>query len=560
MGRLTKILLGLVLLFQSINSFAADVDVVLSNQSRNRAAQSELMSSSFQSHLDEVSNSVRVKNNQSLLLINGLMSYPARYALIKKAKRSIILSTFSIYSHRDSSGGVVDSYSRKMVDLLVQKKKAGVKVLVIYDGATSVLAQSQAAVDILRANGIKVVKYNPVVGQDSELSLGLSLLPGAVRLLTNQNPINNRWHEKTLIVDGTYLLSGGLNWGELYATGNAFSTYQYSPSGFYNQPLIKELGVKAEKSWAPTQPDSWRDTDILVKGPVVTEAVRRLLFDFALIDLLGEKGRSGYKYKNASIEDLSEAYQRYMELYGDKENIFFNPNYLKNERANQVFSGSSMGTFRYMYQRPYMDRRLDSRNEQIANYAKNNGLNYNEDNPSTYITNYYLNVINKAKKQILWGCHSNRPTPEMLKALGDAAQRGVKIYIMGNSRASAKTLPDKGQLMYPSAYCHYRPLLRAGKGNIRIFEWQRELSINGVKRKSGAFHSKVFSVDGVLTSVGSYNLSKASFKKHTEGTIVVADKDFSKEAERMFSKDIRFTKEVKLIDLKDDTQGNCSNY
>ena len=64
--------------------------------------------------------------------------------------------------------------------------------------------------------------------------------------------------------------------------------------------------------------------------------------------------------------------------------------------------------------------------------------------------------------------------------------------------------------------------------------------------KNGAYHSKVFSVDGVLTSVGSYNISKASFGKHAEGTLVLQDKDFAKKAEEMFLKDLTFSKEITL--------------
>ncbi|MCJ8275253.1 MAG: phosphatidylserine/phosphatidylglycerophosphate/cardiolipin synthase family protein [Bdellovibrionales bacterium] len=552
------ILLLSMFIFNSV--WANDFSVILSQGERNQSLRSDLVSNNFQNSLDELSNSVRVKGNRALMLMNGKMSYPARYAMIKNAKKSIILSTFSIYSRRTSSGDIADESSREMVRILLEKKRAGLEVIVIYDGATSVLAQSQTAIDRLREGGVKVIKYNPVVSQNSELPLGLSLLPGAIRFATNQNPINNRWHEKTLIVDGKYLLTGGLNWGDLYATGNTYSSYSYRPQDFFSQPLIREIGVPPQSSWGPLDPDSWRDTDLLVEGPVVTQAVRRLLFDFSLLDLLGQSGRPGFKYKNASMEDILEAYNQYMVTYGQHESKYFDTNYLNTERQTQVFSGSFQPTMRYIYQRPYMDRRLDERNQQLAQHARSHGLEYNADNPSTYITNYYLNVINKAQKQILWGCHSNRPTDQMLDALKRAALRGVKIYIMGNSREAAKTLPDGGQIMYPSALCHYRPLIQAGQGNIRIFEWQREESIAGQNVKSGAFHSKVFSVDGVITSVGSYNMSKASFRKHTEGTIVVADPQFSRVAEQMFEEDLKFTREVTLDNLPASADTRCSNY
>lgn len=558
------LLLGIVFLLNSAAVKAVDVNTVLDEGTRNQALRSTLRSNQFQTYMDEISDSVRVKGNQYTFLMNGMMSYPARYALLENAKKSIIVSTFSIYSGQTWDGTIKDDHSRKMVDMLIKKKKQGLEVVLIYDGATSTLAKSQPAINKLRANGISVIKYNPIVTDTHELSLALSIFPGALRMLGNLNPINNRWHEKTMIIDGTYLISGGLNWGTLYATGNNFSTFQYSPESFSSIPLIKEIGVKPMHSWGPLKPDSWRDTDILIKGPIASQAARRLLLDYSLIEVISQKGRDGYKYKNADLADIAEAYQWYTEKYEPHADKYFNLSYGNGERSYMLFDEAGFqrdSTVRYIYQRPYLHQKLDDTHSRIENYANQYGLSYNYDQPSTYITNYYLNVINNAKKQILWGCHSNRPTPLMLEALKQAAQRGVKIYIIGNSREAATTLPEYGQLMYPLGSCNYGPLLTAGKGNIRIFEWQRKVKINDQVITSGAFHSKVFSVDGVLTSVGSYNLSKASFQKHTEGTFVISDKDFAREAEQMFQRDLKFTKEVKLEDIRtEDLSKRCQNY
>lgn len=557
-------LIGALFLLNSLSAMAVDVQTVLDEGARAEALQSTLRSNQFQTQMDEISDSVRVTGNQYTFLMNGMMSYPARYALLENAKKSIILSTFSIYSGKSWDGSIKDKHTEKMVNLLVEKKRQGLEVVVIYDGATSTLAQSQPAVNKLRANGISVIKYNPIVTDANELSLALSIIPGAIRMLGNLNPINNRWHEKTMIIDGTYLISGGLNWGTLYATGNNFSTFQYSPDIFSAIPLMREIGVEPMSTWGPLKPGSWRDTDILIKGPIATQAARRLLLDYSLIEVLSQKGRSGYKYKNASSDDLAEAYQWYSRKYAPKAAKFYNLSYGNRERSFMLFDERGQqkaSSVRYIYQRPYLHRKLEDTHKRIENYAKANKLTYNYDLPSTYITNYYLNVINHAKKQILWGCHSNRPTPLMLEALKRAAQRGVKIYIIGNSKGAAKTLPEYGLMMYPLGSCHYVPLLKAGKGNIRIFEWQSKARIGDELVSSGAFHSKVFSVDGVLTSVGSYNMSKASFEKHTEGTFVISDTEFARQAEKMFQQDLKFTKEVKLKHMNSEELNlKCQNY
>ncbi len=558
----SSICLLLILLFP-LSSFGAGerINTIVSSRDRRAAQSSELLSSRFQTKLDEISNSIRVTRNESLLMLNGQQSYPVRYRLIQGARKSIIMSTFSIYSGNNENE-IADPFSRKMVELLIEKKNQGVEVLVIYDGGTSVLAKSQLAIDQLRAGGIKVIKYNPIVSDDTDVNLLLSIIPGALRFATHQHPINNRWHEKTIVVDGKYIISGGLNWGAPYALGNAFTkNLPNYYSAFYRHSLIQELGLTDHESWHRTSDTGWRDTDILVKGPLATQVARRLLMDFSLIEYL--QHRRGPDYKDATIDDLAQSYNYYLQEYQPKESLFFNNNYLNNERNLMVSpGGSTLGSARYVYQRPYLDKKLDSRNAQLAQFARSNRLNYNPDNPSTYITNLYLNLIDKAQTQILWGCHSNRPPPAILTALEKAAQRGVKVYIIGNSRQAASTLPEGGTLMYPMARCHYRSLLEAGgpNKNIRIFEWQRSLNIGGSLFKSGAFHSKVFSVDGVITSVGSFNMSKASFEKHTEGTIVVNDPQFAESAEKMFSDDLLFTNEVLIENLDPSDGRRCSNY
>lgn len=528
-----------------------NVNVMLTTEDREQAFNSELMSNEFQSKLDVVSGSDRVSGNQALMLVSGKMSYPARYAMIDGAKKSIILSTFSIYSHIAKDGGVKDPLSRLMVEKLIAAKERGVKVLVIYDGATSVLAQSQRAIDILRDAGIKVIKFNPLITQDSELPLLASIPHGLIRMIGGQDPISNRWHEKTMIVDGTYLLSGGLNWGELYGTGNQLTAQVYSPEEFYSQPLIKELGAIPQPTWGRLTDTAWRDTDILIKGPVVTQAVERLLLDFSILDIMMGKDYKKNKYKEISAAVLQQAQEKYEKEYlTEQRDVFFNLEYLAaSNKAKQEGPTNTRSYSRYISQRPYLERKLDDYQDSMEEYMDQNNMLYYNGMPGLRMTNFYLNVISKATKQIVWGCHSNRPTKDMLKALEEAAERGVKIYIIGNSKDASKTLPEDGILMYPKGFKNYKPLLKAGKGNIRIFEWQRYATINGLDLANGAFHSKVFSVDGVLTSVGSYNISKASFKKHTEGTMAVVDADFAKSAEDMFQKDLQFTREVTLAGL-----------
>lgn len=516
------------------------VNVISSSEEQRAALNSELMSEQFQQTLDAVSNSERTVGNQAELLISGRQSYMSRFALIDQAKRSIVISTFSVYAPPGKKGSIADSITTKLVDKLIAAKKRGVEVLFLSDGGTSILANSQRAIDQLKAAGISVLKYNPIVGQRSDMYL-LKALPWAIyRQITNHSPLPNRWHEKTMIVDGEYAIIGGINWGDLY-DGNSFSLTYTDPKSFYGRPLIQEIGIKPFKEWGQVTDKAWRDTDLLVKGPVVSEMQEQMLLDFSIIEKMSnDRFASNFKDPDSSL--FQYMFDNFKLKYQNNP-IFFPEHKIPNDR-HQV-------TARYIIQRPYLYRDLKLENEITRQAAEELGAYYFKESPLTHVSNYYVNVINKAQRQILWGCHSNKPTPDILNALALAAARGVNIYIIGNSREAAKTLPDFGLMMYPRGLCNYRKLLKAGRGKIRIFEWQRTAVLNGQKLTSGAFHSKLFAVDGVLASLGSYNLAPASFNKHTEGTVVITDPTFAHSAEVMFQNDLEFTREVDLSKVFD---------
>ncbi|HVK60528.1 MAG TPA: phosphatidylserine/phosphatidylglycerophosphate/cardiolipin synthase family protein [Bdellovibrionales bacterium] len=523
-------------------AFGAPANVVLDERTRREGLVGEIASERFQAQMDVLSDSTRVAGNQAQLLISGQQSYPVRFKLIDDATKSIIISTFSIYSGQEN-GDIGDETTRILVEKLIDaKQRRGVDVRVVVDGGTSVLAQSTLALQKLRDGGIKVIKYNPIVSKKQDAPLLVSILPGASKLLQGYEPIEARWHEKTMVIDGKYVITGGLNWGEIYGKPNALVSSAYSPLEFSNRELIREVGVQPIAAWGDGSPTAWRDTDVLVKGPIAAEVSKKLLRDFALLDIMNAKP-GPKKYMDATDEDYASAA------------AVFDSEYKNNPKFFHDWSRESLprnsGTMRYISQRPKIDRKRTESAKPLVEYAQQNELFVEQSNPHLYMTNFYVNAINKAQKQILWGCHSNRPTDEMLNALRAAAKRGVKIIIVGNSPESARNLPDFGTLMYPLALCHYRNLLSDADGNVRIFEWQKSVERDGQTLTAGAFHSKVFSIDGVLTSVGSYNMSKASWGKHTEGTIVVTDPDFARSAEQMFQTDLGFSKELRLEELSD---------
>lgn len=109
------------------------------------------------------------------------------------------------------------------------------------------------------------------------------------------------------------------------------------------------------------------------------------------------------------------------------------------------------------------------------------------------------------------------PDRQLLKALTDAAARGVKVQLILPGRSDS-------DLTYHAGRSHYSALLEAG---IRIYE-----------RKGALLHSKTVVIDGVWSSVGSSNLDWRSFLDNDEINAVILGRDFAAQMEAMFEKDL----------------------
>ncbi|MBM4377723.1 MAG: phosphatidylserine/phosphatidylglycerophosphate/cardiolipin synthase family protein [Deltaproteobacteria bacterium] len=185
----------------------------------------------FEAALDAATFSRARPGNNVQLLQDGAESFPARDALIDGAKQSICLQTFIFDS--DETGWAL---ARR----LAQKAKDGVKVRVIYDAVGSQRADP-ALFEHLRQAGVEVRAY----GQPWKVW-----------------DLNDRWHEKHLVVDGRAAITGGMNIANEYA---------YGGSG----RAVLSRGKVAEQPW--------RDVDVKLTGPVVGDAARAFIRNWELL-------------------------------------------------------------------------------------------------------------------------------------------------------------------------------------------------------------------------------------------------------------------------------------
>ena len=117
------------------------------------------------------------------------------------------------------------------------------------------------------------------------------------------------------------------------------------------------------------------------------------------------------------------------------------------------------------------------------------------------------------------------PDDETVKALGDAARRGVDVKII------LPRISDFSLVLAAGRY-YYSDLLKSG---VKLFE-----------RRNVLLHAKTAVIDGAWSTVGSTNMDFWSLSRNDEVNAVVLDKDFAAEMEKMFARDIAESDEVRL--------------
>ncbi|MDR3449559.1 MAG: phospholipase D-like domain-containing protein [Alphaproteobacteria bacterium] len=108
------------------------------------------------------------------------------------------------------------------------------------------------------------------------------------------------------------------------------------------------------------------------------------------------------------------------------------------------------------------------------------------------------------------------PTPDMIDALQDAAERGVDVQLILPSQSDSTLALEAG-------HADYEDLLESG---VKIYE-----------RQGVVLHAKTTVIDGLWSTVGSYNLDWRSILFNNECNAVILSPSFGAEMERAFTND-----------------------
>ena len=165
-----------------------------------------------------------IAGNKVTLLFDGPITMKEMMDAASAAKSSINLETY-IFDQ--------DPVGLQFANLLIEKRKQGVTVNVMYD-SVGAMGTPPEFFERMKAAGVNVLAFNPV--------------NPAKRI--GKWELNNRDHRKLMVVDGKLAFTGGINISSTYANSSFFRS-------------------KRTPDTVDQKKVGWRDTHIKIEGPAV---------------------------------------------------------------------------------------------------------------------------------------------------------------------------------------------------------------------------------------------------------------------------------------------------
>jgi cardiolipin synthase len=174
--------------------------------------------------------------NATELLRNGDGTFAAVFEAIAQARHHINLEYYTLED--------VEYSGRTLSALLLEKRRAGVAVNIIYDSYGSSDTPDEFF-ETLESAGVTLLAFHPV---------------NPLEAVAEGYSPNDRNHRKIMIVDGKVAIVGGVNLATYYQ-----SKTPGDGSGSSAEAAEKEQATKQD------EPEDWRDLSVRIEGPAVAQ-------------------------------------------------------------------------------------------------------------------------------------------------------------------------------------------------------------------------------------------------------------------------------------------------
>lgn len=366
-----------------------------------------------------------------------------------------------------------DHSGKLIFQAILHAANRGVKIRILVDDLN--FQDPDLTFNMLHMNqNIQIKIFNPCSHRRK------GILTGLARMLGKQNKFNRRMHNKTMIADNSAAIIGGRNLSDAYFNSGSDVNF--------------------------------RDIDLLVLGKIVPNI--------------------SSNFEQFWNHHLAQPLDQLTKLTYGQEKI--------NQIKNQLLSFSTKNfdlTNNILISRDPLDQQLKQKKLNII-WAKakcwGDEIDKINKNSNKYISppsQRLLELIQTAKQQITLTSAYFVPDQDAIKALRDAADRGVKISILTNSLAATDT-----PAVNSGHHQHRTHLLKHG---IQIFELkplsEKKLKTKLLGSKSRAsLHAKAYVIDCRHLFLGSFNFDPRSKTLNTELMIEIESPTLSKKVNNFF--------------------------
>ncbi len=428
------------------------------------------------------------RGNRVLMLSGGYDALLLRVHLIRQARTSIAIQTF-IWTN--------DEVGRLLMYEVIEAAKRGVKVRIIADQMVSDHDPATVAFLATVHPNIEIKHYRPPLSR-----LKPSRLQTMIAALQSFRDLNQRMHNKVLIVDDAVLITGGRNIENTY--------YDH------------EVGL------------NFRDRDVLVVGPAVRLAsasfeefwnYKHAVASRQLVDVAGAIAAGHYpRYTQRSDYDFGGYFDALDREAGDADVIAarFSSRLRPVERAVFIcdLPGKRTGVFSKAAR---ITRELRATLEQARERVT-------VQTPYLVLSPQAKEVIREMKQRnpalvIRVSTNSFASTDNLYAYSANYRLRGTYVEGLGLEVHEFKPKPASLTTLFPQY-----------AGMVRRFEARAK---PGAPAPFLSLHAKSLVVDDRVAFIGSYNLDPRSEALNTEAGLLVEDAAFARELRAEIDRDMR---------------------